>query len=213
MGPRAGRRPYYDPAGLGRNRQEEFGEEQLGHLDRACPTAGITESARERGSTMFNSGSGSLVRTGRMLVLVLVAAILSGCNSKQEQALDQAKKQAAATGQAQQVVSVDTNGTTTTLVQPPAAGQTIQAITTTVTPPAAGAPVPAHSGPTVSAVPQPAPAPVSVSIPAGTTLTIRMDQHISVKTSHAGDTFTGEMMLPVLDGDNIVLVPKGATVD
>jgi len=158
---------------------------------------------------MFNSGSGSLVRTGRMLVLVLVAAILSGCSSKQEQALDQAKKQAAATGQAQQVVTVDKNGTTTTtVVQPPAAGQTNEAITTTVTPPPAGAPVPAPSGPTVSVVPQP----VSVSIPAGTTLTIRIDQHIGVKTSHAGDTFTGEVADPVLAGDNSVLVPKGATV-
>jgi hypothetical protein len=99
---------------------------------------GITANTRERGSTMFNSGS--LVRTGRMpvLVLVLVAAILSGCKSKQEQALDQAKKQAATTGQAQQVVSVDKNGiTTTTVVQPPAAEQTNEAITTTVTPPAA----------------------------------------------------------------------------
>jgi len=144
-----------------------------------------------------------------LLVLVLVAAILSGCSSKQEQALDQAKKQAAATGQAQQVVSVDKDGTTTTtVVQPPAAGQTSQAITTTVTPPAAGAPVPAPSGPTVSAVPQP----VSVSIPAGTTLTIRIDQHISVKTSHPGDTFTGEVVDPVLAGDNSVLVPKGALV-
>jgi len=162
---------------------------------------------------MFNSGS--LFRTGRMpvLVLVLVAAILSGCKSKQEQALDQAMKQAATTGQAQQVVFVDKNGTTTTtVVQPPAAGQTNEAITTTVTPPAAGAPVPAPSGPTVSAVPQPPPAPASVSIPAGTTLTIRIDQHISAKTSHAGDTFTGEMVDPVLASDNSVLVPKGATV-
>ena len=161
---------------------------------------------------MFNSGS--LVRAGRMLVLVLmlVAAILSGCKSKQEQAVDQAKKQAAKTGQAQQVVSVDKNGTTTTVVQPPATGQTSEAITTTVTPPAAGAPVPAPSGPTVSAVPQPPPAPVNVSIPAGTTLTIRIDQRISVKASRAGDTFTGEFVDPVLAGDNSVLVPKGALV-
>ena len=68
---------------------------------------------------MFNSSS--LVRTGQMpvLVLVLLAAILTGCKSRQEQALDQAKGQAAATGQAQQVVSVDKNGTTTTtMVQP-----------------------------------------------------------------------------------------------
>src|SRR5271165_1237738 len=154
---------------------------------------------------MLNSGS--LVRTGWMLALVLVAAMLLGCSSKQEQALDQAKKQAAATGQAQQVVSVDKNGTTTTtVVQPPAAGQTNEAITTTVTPLESGAPIPALSGPTVSAVP------VSVSIPAGTTLTIRMDQRISVKTSRAGDTFTGEIVEPVLDSDNSVLVPKGATV-
>src|ERR1035437_2536748 len=163
---------------------------------------------------MFNSGS--LVRIGRVpvlhpsdkgrslgtpvLVLVLVAAMLAGCKSQQEKALDQAKKQAAATGQAQQVISVDKNGaTTTTVVQPPAAGQTNEAITTTVTPPAAGAPVAAPSGPTVSAVPQPPPAPVS--IPAGTTLTIRIDQHISVRTSHAGDTFTGEEVDPGLASD------------
>jgi hypothetical protein len=164
---------------------------------------------------MLNSSS--LIRTGRMpmLVLVLVAATLSGCKSKQDQALDQAKQQAATTGQAQQVVSVDKNGTTTTtVVQPPAAGQTNPTITTTVTPPVAGAPVPAPSEPAVAAVPQPppAPVPVSVSIPAGTMLTIRIDQHISVKTSHRGDTFTGELVDPVLASDNSVLVPKDAPV-
>ncbi len=156
---------------------------------------------------MFNTGS--LIRTGPLpvLVLVLLAGILSGCSSKQEQALDQAKKQAATTGQAQQVVSVDKNGTTTTtVVQPPAPGQTNAAITTTVTPLESGASVPAPSGPVVSAMP------VNVNIPAGTALTIRIDQRISVKTSRAGDTFTGEMVLPVLDSDNTVLVPKGATV-
>jgi hypothetical protein len=55
-------------------------------------------------------------------------------------------------------------------------------------------------------VPQP------VNISAGTTLSIRIDQHISVKTSRAGDTFTGEMVDPVLASDNSVLVPKGALV-
>ena len=159
---------------------------------------------------MFNSSS--LLRAGRMpVLLLLVAGILSGCESKQEKALDQAKVQAAKTGQPQQVVSVDKNGiTTTTVVQPPPAGQgqTNEAITTTQTPPPAGAPVPAPSGPTVSAVPQP----VSVTIPAGTMLTIRVDQRISVKTSRAGDTFTGELVEPVLAGDNSVLLPKGALV-
>jgi hypothetical protein len=161
----------------------------------------------ERGWNMINSGS--LMRTGPVLALMLVAAILSGCKSREVQALDQAKKQAAATGQAQQVVSVDKNGTTTTtVVQPPAAGQTNEAITTTTTPPAAGAPVPVPSGPKVAAVPQPPPVPVNVTIPAGTTLTIRIDQRISVKTSRAGDTFSGEIVDPVLTGDNSVLVPK-----
>jgi hypothetical protein len=149
----------------------------------------------------------SLVRDGRMLLLVLIAAIFSGCASTREQALDQAKKQAAASGQTQQVVSVDKNGTTTTtVVQPPAAGQKNEAITTTVTPLEAGLPIPASSGPVVSAVP------VSVSIPAGTPLTIRIDQHLSVKSSRAGETFTGEVVNPVLAGDNSELVPKGARV-
>ena len=160
---------------------------------------------------IYMLSSCSFVRAGRtpVLVLVLVAAMLSGCKSKQEQALDQAKKQATATGQAQQVVSVDKNGTTTTtVVQPLAAGQKSEAITTTATPTVAGSPIPAPSGPTVSAVP----VPVSVSIPAGTTLTIRIDQRISVKTSRSGDTFTGEIVDPVLAADNGVLLPKSTQV-
>ncbi len=159
---------------------------------------------------MFNLGT--LVRAARIpvLFLVLVAGILSGCKSQQEKALDQAKAQAAKTGQPQQVVSVDKNGTTTTtVVQPPPAGQTNQVISTTQTPVAVGAPVPKPSGPTISAVPQP----VNVTIQSGTTLTIRIDQRISVKASRSGDTFTGELVNPVLAEDNRVLLPKGAFLD
>jgi hypothetical protein len=151
----------------------------------------------------------SLVRTGRMpfLGLMLVSVAFSGCKSRQDQALDQASKQAVASGQAQQVVSVDKNGTTTTtVVQPPATGQKIVAITTTSVPPVAGTPVPAPSGPTVSAVP------LKVSIPAGTSLSIRIDQRISVKTSRSGDGFTGEIVDPVMASDNRVLLPKGTQV-
>lgn len=161
----------------------------------------------------FNSHS--FVSGGRLpiIALVLVAIVLSGCKSKQDQALNQAKKQAIATRQAQQVVSVDKNGTTTTtVVQPPAVGQTAETITTTTTPPTVHSSIPAPSGPTVSAVPQPPAAPVNVSIPTGTTLTIRIDQRISVKTSRAGDRFTGEVVDPVLASDNGMLVPKGAPV-
>lgn len=149
------------------------------------------------------------------MLLLLVAAFLSGCESTQQRALDQAKEQAAKTGQAQQVVSVDNTGTTTTtVVQPPASGQKQEAITTTVTPPAPGAPAPRPSAPTVSAgvPPPPPPVPVNVVIPAGTTLTVRIDQTISVKTSHPGDIFTGELVEPILATDNSVLVPKGAQV-
>jgi hypothetical protein len=162
---------------------------------------------------MFNSNS--LVRSGRVpvLVLLMAVAILSGCKSKQDQALDQAKQQAAATGQPQQVVSVDKNGTTTTtVVQPPAPGQKNELITTTATPPTAGAPVPAPAEPKVSAVPPPPVVPVNATIPAGSTLTIRIDQRINVKTSRAGDRFTGEIVDPILSDDNRVLVPKGAVV-
>ena len=72
-------------------------------------------------------------------VVVLATLTVSGCQSKQDTAVEQAKKQAAATGQAQQVVSTDKDGNTvTTVVQPPVPGQTGQVISTTVTPKAAG---------------------------------------------------------------------------
>ncbi len=149
-------------------------------------------------------------RTFTLPALVLLAVFLAGCQSQQDKALNQAKEQAAKTGQPQQVVSVDKSGTTTTtIVQPPAQGQKNEAITTTVTPPVAGTPLPPPAAPAVSAVPQP---PVSVTIPAGSTLAIRIDQRVSVKTSRAGDRFTGEIVDPILASDSSELVPKGAPV-
>ncbi len=54
--------------------------------------------------------------------------------------------------------------------------------------------------------------PADINIAAGTNLTIRINQHISVKTSHAGDHFSGEVVEPVVgDGDHVV-IPKGAPV-
>ncbi|MEO6806761.1 MAG: hypothetical protein ABI286_01655 [Edaphobacter sp.] len=174
----------------------------------------------------FNSGKFAAVMT-------LALVMLAGCESKQDAAIDQAKKQAAATGQAQQVVSTDKNGTvTTTTVQPPAPGQTTQAVTTTTTPATAvasttpatvpvvtGQPVTAGqtdaSGQPVSA-PAPGAAPIirpaDVNVAAGTNLTIRINQHISVKTSRAGDRFDGELVEPVTARDGRVVIPKGAPV-
>jgi hypothetical protein len=183
--------------------------------------------------------------------MTLALAMLAGCKSKQDAAVDTAKKQAAATGQAQQVVSTDKNGNvTTTTVQPPAPGQTAQAVTTTVTPAAGVAPnssapapgvaantpatapgdtgqvdssgQPIASGPAnASGQPMGAPAPggtpivrpADVSIPAGTNLTIRINQRISVKSSRAGDRFDGEVVEPVLQDNNGVAIPKGAQVN
>ncbi|WP_348267785.1 hypothetical protein P8936_00745 [Edaphobacter paludis] len=171
--------------------------------------------------------------------LALALTLLAGCKSKEDAAIDAAKKQAAATGQAQQVVSVDKNGNTTTVtVQPPAPGQTAEAVTTTTTP-AAGAPgntstvasepaiapgQPAIAGQNgaaaqpVAAVPggppvvQPA-QPAEVSVLAGTNLTVRINQRISVKTNRAGDRFDGEMAEPVVGDNNRVVLPKGTPVN
>ena len=153
-------------------------------------------------------------------------AMLAGCQSKQDAAIDQAKKQAVATGQAQQVVSTDKNGNvTTTTVQPPAPGQTTQAVTTTVTPAAAVAantpattPVVAGVDPSGQPLTAPAPGaapivrPADVNVAAGTNLTIRINQHISVKTSRVGDRFDGEVVDPVVGDNDRVVIPKGAPV-
>lgn len=69
-----------------------------------------------------------------MIAVLAAAAALTGCQSKMDKAIEQAKQQAAATGQAQQVVSTDKSGvTTTSVVQPPAPGQAMQVVTTTTT--------------------------------------------------------------------------------
>jgi hypothetical protein len=153
---------------------------------------------------------------------------LTACESKMDKAIDQAKKQAASSGQPQQVVAVDKSGTTTTtVVQPPAKGQTAEAISTTTAPPPPGAPAPPPQDPKVfplggdpnqpqdmaAASGQTSPAAsVRVTIQAGTSLAIRIDQRVSVKTSHAGDTFTGEVVEPVVDPSGNAIVPKGTQV-
>jgi len=49
-------------------------------------------------------------------------------------------------------------------------------------------------------------------VPAGTGLTIRIDQRISAKHSAAGEKFTGEIVDPVKDSSNNEVIPKGAQV-
>jgi hypothetical protein len=161
--------------------------------------------------------------------MALALAVFIGCQSKQDAAIEQAKKQAAATGQPQQVISADKNGNvTTTTVQPPAPGQTGQTVTTTVTPasgaatnttaPAPGTPATQSGTPVAQPAASPAPGsapvivPADVNIPAGTSLSIRINQHLSVKTSHAGDRFDGEIAEPVVGANDRVIIPKGTPV-
>ena len=149
--------------------------------------------------------------------VALALTLLTGCKSKDEQAIDTAKKQAAATGQPQQVVSTDKAGNiTTTTVQPPAPGQTTQAVSSTYTPaPATPANQPAIAG-GQPAPPAPASSiiikPADVNIPAGTNLSIRINQHISVKTSRAGDHFDGEVVEPISAPGGQLMIPKGTPV-
>jgi hypothetical protein len=164
-------------------------------------------------------------------VMALALLLVAGCKSKQDAAIEQAKQQAAITGQPQQVISTDKHGNiTTTTVQPPLPGQTAQTVTTTVTP-AAGVPAnqpavargtPANEAavaanqPASATAPAPGAPPViipaDVNIPAGTSLAIRINQHISVKNSRAGDPFDGEIVEPVVGANDRVILPKGTPV-
>ncbi len=69
---------------------------------------------------------------------------------------------------------------------------------------------PAGPPPIGTPPPESAP-PVSVRIPAGTDLTIRIDQHLSSRGSHAGERFDGNLYTPVLyDGE--IIIPAGTPV-
>jgi len=156
---------------------------------------------------------------GFKLAAVTATLLFAGCQSTQdkanEQAVAQAKQQAASTGTAQQVVSTDKDGNTiTTVVQPPQPGQTTQQVTVTkTTSTTSNAATPAQPG----VGPAPAPSapvitPVDVQVPAGTELAIRINQRISVKDSRVGDRFTGEVVRPVMSG-NSVAIPARTPVD
>jgi len=74
---------------------------------------------------------------------------------------------------------------------------------------------PAQSGggaPAAGAAPQANNAQVApLMVPAGTALNVRLNQHIGVKTSHAGDQFTGTLVNPVLVNGNVA-IPDGSRV-
>jgi len=170
---------------------------------------------------------------------LVALALLAGCKSDQQKAMDQAKAQAASTNTPQQIQYVDKNGdTVTTTVEPPAQGQA-QQMATTITPPPPGPP-PHQTKPVVTplgaapvapganeansqapsqppangAAGQPAgpPPPLNLTVPAGTELAVRVNQRISVKDAVAGEHFTGEIVEPVEQNGN-VLIPRGTPVE
>ena len=167
---------------------------------------------------------------------LMAFVFLTGCESKQDKALDQAKAAAASTNTAQQIQYVDKSGNTvTTTVQPPVAAGQPEQVATTTTPPPPG-PVPAATQPVITPVnaagqaagptqyttgsamtagaPAQAPAPpppISLTVPAGTELAIRINQHISVKHAQAGDRFSGEVVEPVTSNGSVV-IPRGTHV-
>lgn len=189
---------------------------------------------------------------------LLALAMLTGCKTDEDRALDQAKAQAASTNTAQQIQYIDKNGDmVTTTVQPPVAGQA-QQISTVTAPPAPGPPphrtkpvvtplgaLPTNAQPAASTMggqstavdattsgtmppppangamttnsPQPLaqptapPPPLELTVPAGTELAIRINQHISVKHSVAGEHFSGEVVEPV-SREGTVVIPRGTPV-
>jgi hypothetical protein len=153
------------------------------------------------------------------IAAITATLFFAGCQSSQQKANDQAvaqaKQQAAATGNAQQVVSTDKDGNTiTTVVQPPQPGQTTQQVTVTKTTSATTNPGASSQtvAPAAAAPSAPVITPVDVQIPAGTTLSIRVNQRISVKEAHAGDRFTGEVVNPIMSG-NSVAIPARTPVE
>lgn len=156
---------------------------------------------------------------------LMLCCVLAGCKSADEKALEQAKQQAAATGQPQQVVTNDGKGNTvTTTVQPPDPQTHQQTITQTTAPAPAGgttttaaAPMaapgmgPAPTSPAAPEANKPIVKPADVRIPVGTNMAIRINQHISVKTTPAGSRFTGEIAEPITVSDRVI-VPRGTPV-
>lgn len=178
----------------------------------------------------------SLKKAQRLVVMLSLFGVsllaVTGCKSKQDEAVDAAKQTAISTGQPQQVTSTDKDGNSiVSVVTPPTPGQTKASVVTTKTAPngtvlerksdgpSAPAVAPADNTAAVAPAPAPAPAesepviaPLDVTIPAGTTLPIRINQHISVKTAQAGDQFSGSFAESIHDDNGKVLIPRGTPV-
>lgn len=79
------------------------------------------------------------------------------------------------------------------------------------TPGAGATPSAAAPGTPAAQAGRPSPAQAAITIPAGTELRVRIDQHISVKTTRAGERFTGTIVSPVSE-NGAVVIPDGSAV-
>jgi hypothetical protein len=132
-----------------------------------------------------------------LAVTLLLAMIVSGCgrkssNTSENQPSNTPTQQAAAPPPAPAPA-------------PPAPAPPASSAETAPAMPVAGAPPP------VAAKPSPPPPPKPVVVPAGTSLTIRLNQAISSKTAHQGDTFTATTSAPVVIAGKTA-IPAGARV-
>ena len=158
------------------------------------------------------------------LLLACVTLAVAGCHRNQSAQSTQntAAQSSAANPQSQSATQpmADPNATAATApnstAPQPASGAPAYP---GAAPASAPATVPARPSAYGSAVPPPPPdaqqanvappEPAPVVVPSGTVLRIRINEHISVKTSHAGDRFDGTIVDPVMV-DGAEVIPAGS---
>jgi hypothetical protein len=150
------------------------------------------------------------------MTLLLALTLAAGChksaspNEKPTASVPANPSQPASSDQAQSAAAASPApaGTPSTAQPAPA---------TPTTPAGASANAPITPTPDQPVAPQqaagaPAPAPVLPTVPAGTVLSIRMNQTINVKHATAGQPFSGSIVNPiVVDGNTVI--PSGSTAE
>jgi hypothetical protein len=122
-------------------------------------------------------------------VLILALCMLVACNKKQSENAAQSSQDTQAAQSAQETPAGTPGQSPQTAPAQPATSQ----------------------APPVAAVPPPPPAPKPIVIPAGTVLTVRLQQALSSKTNSQGDPFNATLATPVTVNGKTV-VPAGSTV-
>lgn len=167
-----------------------------------------------------NHGTQSRIAQGALLAALTIAA--AGCHKNQDahkespaQPATNAQQAAAPAPSTSAPAPPSGSGSAAQGAAPSAPPAAASSASPTAPPPGPPASA-AASQPPAEAAPAPAtqqannaPQPASVVVPDGTPLRIRVDQRISVKTSHAGDRFSGTIVSPVVvEGTEVI--PAGS---